>query len=365
MTTGPLAIGIDIGGHTTKLGVVNVSGEILATHRIQSRLTPESIDSYLDALLDVTTSMLDGFRADVTALGVSLIGAVREEQGCTVCAVNGPGLVGVDLRSLLGSSLGLPVSITNDLTAHTLAEYWFGVGAGSRRFLCLALGTGVGAGVVIDGNPVMFWGGTAGDAGRIILDPRSLAKCDGGVRGSAEALCGIAGIERLALERYGRAIACPELIRAARQGDDPIATGLFQEIGTHLGHLLAILSVIFFPSRIALSGGIAEAGQALLDSCATQFNSLIADFFEIVAAASGGYCTQVEIRKGLLGGDAAMIGAAARALKSTGAVVAPCSLSDHPAINSPAGDAPANAACAVSNGARHERPRGKTDSSAS
>jgi glucokinase len=323
MTTGPLAIGIDIWGHTTKLGVVNASGKILAAHRIQSQLTQESIDGYLGALLDVTTSMLDGFRADVTAVGISLIGAVREEQGGTVCAVNGPGLQGINLRTLLGSSLGLPVVLTNDLTAHALAEYWFGVGLGTSRFLCLALGTGVGAGVVIDGNPVMFWGGTAGDAGRIILDPSSSARCDGGVRGSAEALCGVAGIERLALERYSRAIPCSELIQAARRGDDPLATGLFKEIGAHLGHLLAILSVLFFPSRIALSGGVAEAGPALLDPCVAQFESLVADYFEIVAASSRGYCTTVEIRKGLLGGDAAMIGAAARALRSSGAVVAP------------------------------------------
>jgi len=323
MTTGPLAIGIDIGGHTTKLGVVNASGEILTAQRIQSHLTPESIGGYLSTLRDAAAQMSAGFRSEVKALGISLIGAVREEEGGTVCAVNGPGLEGINLRSLLGSSLGLPVSITNDLTAHTLAEYWFGVGAGSRRFLCLALGTGVGAGVVIDGNPVMFWGGTAGDAGRIILDPRSLAKCDGGVRGSAEALCGIAGIERLALERYGRAMACPELIRAARQGDDPIATGLFQEIGKHLGHLLAILSVLFFPSRIALSGGVAEAGSPLLDACVAQFESLVAGYFEIVAASSRGYCTTVEIRKGALGGDAAMVGAAVRALRSSGAMASP------------------------------------------
>jgi glucokinase len=323
MTTGPLAIGIDIGGHLTKLGVIDAAGQILASHRIPSELTVESIGGYLDTLLAAASSMREGFRADVTAVGISLIGAVREEQGGTVCAVNGPGLEGVNLRTLLGASLGLPVFLSNDLTAHTLAECWFGVGVGTRRFLCLALGTGVGAGVVIDGNPVMFWGGTAGDAGRIILDPRASAKCDGGVRGSAEALCGVAGIERLARERYGRPVACPELIQAARRGDDPVAAAIFQEIGAHLGHLLAILSVLFFPSRIALSGGVAEAGPALLDPCVAQFESLVADYFRMVAASSQGYCTTVEIRKGLLGGDAAMVGAAARALRSSGAAAVP------------------------------------------
>lgn len=323
MTTGPLAIGIDIGGHMTKFGVIDASGVILASRRIPSQLTQERISGYLDILLDTTKSMLDGFRADVTAVGISLIGAVREEQGCTVFAVNGPGLQGVNLRTLLGPSLGLPVFLTNDLTAHALAECWFGVGVGTSRFLCLALGTGVGAGVVIDGNPVMFWGGTAGDAGRIILDPGAAAKCDGGVSGSAEALCGVAGIESLALERYGRPVACPALIQAARRGDDPIAAGIFREIGAHLGHLLAILSVLFFPSRIALSGGVAEAGPALLDPCAAAFESLIADYFKMVAESSRGYCTTVEIRKGLLGSDAAMIGAAVRALRSSGAAVVP------------------------------------------
>jgi glucokinase len=323
MTAGPLAIGIDIGGHATKLGVIDASGQILASHKIPSKLTKEGIREYLDDLQDATGSMLEGFRADVTAIGISLIGAVLEEQGGTVCAVNGPGLQGVNLRTLLGPSLGLPVFLTNDLTAHTLAECWFGVGVGASRFLCLALGTGVGAGVVIDGNPVTFWGGTAGDAGRIILDPGASAKCDGGVRGSAEALCGVAGIERLALERYGRPVACEAVIQAARRADDPIAASIFQEIGAHLGHLLAILSVLFFPSRIALSGGVAEAGPALLGPCVAEFDSLVADYFETVAEASEGYCTSVEIQKGLLGGEAAMIGAAARALRATGAPAGP------------------------------------------
>ena len=321
MPSAPLALGIDIGGSTTKIGIVDADGHTLTVQRTRSDLGAESIEGYLQALVKISQQVLQDSPSPVTRIGVSLIGAVSEEKGGTVCAVNGPGLQGVDLRTLLRSSLGLPVWLTNDLTAHALAEYWFGIGAGSRRFLCLALGTGLGAGVVIDGAPVMHWGGTAGDTGRIILDPTSPATCDGGVHGSAEALCSVAGIERLARERYGRHVACPDVIRAAHDGGDPIALGIFRQVGKHLAHLLAILSVIYFPSDIALSGGIAEAGPALLDPCVTEFGALVADYFALLSSAAPDYFPPIRIRKGLIGGDAAMIGAAARALK--GGVAAP------------------------------------------
>lgn len=322
MSGSPLALGIDIGGSTTKFGIVSSRGQILATRRIPSHLGVDTVHAYLDTVFDVTRALLGEAPGEVTAIGVSLIGGIADDESGTLCAVNGPGLQGLDLRSRFEASFGLPVRITNDLTAHTLAEYWFGVGAGSMRFLCLALGTGLGAGVVIDGEPVMLWGGTAGDTGRIILDPDSSVKCDGRARGSAEALCGVAGIERLAQERHGRPVTCPEVIRAAQAGTDPISSGIIGEVGKRLGHLLAILSVIFFPTHIALTGGIAEAGTSLLDPCVAEFNSLVGDYFDLLAGSSPGFCTRAQISKGLLGADAGMIGAAARALRGCGTAAA-------------------------------------------
>ena len=80
-------------------------------------------------------------------------------------------LRGVDLRGLFAETFGLPAVVNTDLTAHALAEYHYGSGRGARRFLCMAMGTGLGAGVVINGQALRFIGGKAGDTGRVIVEP--------------------------------------------------------------------------------------------------------------------------------------------------------------------------------------------------
>ncbi len=151
----------------------------------------------------------------------------------------------------------MPIVVTNDLIAHSLAEYYFGIGKTYKRFLSVAMGTGVGCTMILNGEPVILFGGTSGDCGRIIIDPNAEISCGMSVRGSAEALCGTRGIEYLAKKYYEEIenLVARDVIIKAREGKDEIAIKVMKKIGFYLGHLLANLSVIFFPQIIAITGG--------------------------------------------------------------------------------------------------------------
>ena len=197
----------------------------------------------------------------------------------------------------------------NDVNAYALAEYTLGAGQGAQRLLCLALGTGVAIACLHHGRMIETWAGVPADAARIILDPSSEVTCNGNVRGSAEALCGTANIARLAKLRYGIDTLTPrEVISAARNGD-PLAAQVMAEIGGHVGHLLALLSPVFFPQRILLTGGTAEAGEPLLRAVRERYAGMIGDYMANLALMETGVATPVEIHKGALGPEAAVIGA--------------------------------------------------------
>ena len=219
-----------------------------------------------------------------------------------------PALRGVDIRGRLEEHYRLPVIVNNDLIAHALGEYYFGCGCGIGRFMCMAIGTGLGAGVIVNGEPLIIDGGNSGNTGLVILDPNGTID-NNGIKGSAEALCGVAGIERLALERYRRRVSARDVITGPRTGDDPLAVGIMQQIGCHLGHTLATLSAIFYPQRIALTGGTAAAGKVLLEACRREFDVLVGDFFRKISRNTDNYFQVAEIVLGENEGETGIIGA--------------------------------------------------------
>jgi predicted NBD/HSP70 family sugar kinase len=173
------------------------------------------------------------------------------------------------------------------------------------------LGTGLAIAVIVNGQAIETWGGVPADAGRIILEPGAEVMCNAGVHGSAEALCGTAHIERLARQHYNRAgITAHEVIAAAREGTDPLAHQIMTDVGCHVGHLLAILSPIFFPQRILITGGTAEAGDPLFTAIRERYQALIGGYMAELAHLEKGVRLPVEILKGSLGSEAAIIGAA-------------------------------------------------------
>ena len=310
------AIGIDIGGTDTKICLVNNEGQISELQRVPTRVKAENPDLFFEEIKQVSRRILPAAGSEVIGAGVSCLGLQNEDGSGPYLSVNVPALNNFDIRKALQDKLNLPVSVTNDLMSHTLAEYYFGCGKGSQRFLCVALGTGIGAAAVIHGEALKIWGGTSGDNGRIVLEPQSELICGGRVRGSAEALCGVAGIEAYARELYKKEnIRARDVISACRDTNDPLARQVIQKVGEHTGHLLSILSMIFSPNRIALAGGTTNAGPVLLDACRERFDTICGSFFEMLAEASPENHHKVDIRFGEIKGEAGVVGGTIEILK--------------------------------------------------
>jgi glucokinase len=307
-TDEPIALGFDIGGTTTKVGLISQSGKILAVEKTPTDVETIGLDKFLDKFLALLRGMLAQAGQPVVGIGGTFLGWIDEARSGPYLCINAPSLHGLNLRKILDEQFGLPVQLIDDSNAHALAEYSFGTGQGSRRFMNLAMGTGLSAAVILYGKPLQFTCGCAGDTGHMILRPGGPA-CSAGCKGCGEALIGVAGIERLALEKYGRPVTARQVIERARAGRDPLATAVISQIGGYVGELLASISHIFLPERISLSGGTANAGEALLKAVQDRFDYLVGDYHRLYARRSGGYYNGVEIVLGKLKEETGMIGA--------------------------------------------------------
>ncbi len=303
-------LGIDIGGTSTKMGLVRPTGDIGGLRKMPTAAHGDGPQPYLNRLDALIDDVLADDGADVDGIGVSMHGELNTDGNGTVLGLNTPALIGFDMRGHLSERYGLPVHISNDAMAHALGEYYFGSGRGVERFMCMAVGTGLIASVMIDGKPLLIDGGNSGNTGMIILDPDAPVGATG-IPGAAEDLCGVAGIERLARERYGRAVPAHDVIAAARAGHDPVATAIMTQIGAWLGQTLASLSMIFYPHRIALTGGTTTAGDVLLNACGARYDALVGNFFRHVATLPGSHYRPAEIVLGEGGAESGILGATA------------------------------------------------------
>jgi glucokinase len=313
----PLVLGIDIGGTHTKFGLVQPDGTLRMSGKITTEATGASAEPFFRRLFEALDPLIASGGADLIGIGISSHGELDQERRRPMICPNTPALRSIDVRGKIECYGKLPVTMNNDLTAHALGEYFFGCGQRIERFLCMAVGTGLGAGLIVRGKPLIIEGGNSGNTGLIILDPNGERDANG-IRGSAEGLCGVAGIERLARERYGRPRRAHEVIAAARAGNDPTAEAIMAQIGTWLGQALASLSVIFYPQRIALTGGTASAGDCLLNACRERFDDLVGDFFRDLAANTGGHFKDVEIVIGAGGSETGLLGAAVELFQQHG-----------------------------------------------
>jgi len=169
------------------------------------------------------------------------------------------------LRHALEKRFSLNCPLEVDSNAAVVAEYRHGAGRGSSRFLGVTVGTGLGGGVIIDGQLLRFTGECAGDIGHIILD-RNGRLCTCGARGCLEAMVNVAS-----LEERGQGRSVREIISGAREGDQ-IAVKALSETGWWLGLGLASLCPLFSPDTIAVGGGISAAGELLLESVRKSFH---------------------------------------------------------------------------------------------
>lgn len=295
-----LAGAIDIGGTRTKLGVVAEDGRIIerATVSTPARGNPEplveAVANRLRAMIDEACHS-DPERSEgeesAVGVGVSVAGFLDPAHETMYANANLPLLCGFPLKRELQRRLGHKCVLEVDSNAAVVAEYRFGAGKGSRRLLGVTVGTGLGGGVIVDGRLLRHTGECAGDVGHIIHDPNG-RRCTCGAHGCLEALvCSAALISR------GGGKPVRDIVRDANAGDQQ-ATSAINETAKWLGVGLASLAPLFAPDTIVVGGGVAGAGELLLEPVRASFRLHAGDDFRETVRIVG---SSLEGWEGMLG----------------------------------------------------------------
>jgi glucokinase len=313
------AIGIDLGGTKMLTGVVDEKQRIHHEHRERSTGLSE------DELVEELGQEIDQARAarpGVVAAGLGIPSTIDQRRGVAISSVNLP-IADVPIRDVMAERVGLPVFIDNDANCAALGEHLYGAGRGTRDLVLLTIGTGIGGGLIIDGEIYRGSIGAAAELGHMVIDedgPPCQGNCPN--RGCVEALASGTAIGRAgreAAERepdsaLGRALAAGEAIdgrmvtTAARDGDR-VAAVVMEQVGRHLGVALASYANIFNPDAIVIGGGAATgAGDLLLEPARAEMRSRALPPMN-----------ETPVKPAEMGEDAGMIGAAAMALREAAA----------------------------------------------
>ena len=272
----PYVLGIDIGGTNTVFGIVDARGVVVASASIKTA-KHNKIEDYLDELYQEATRLIVANDAVDKIHGIG-IGAPNSNYftGMIEDGVNLPWPTPIPLAELVSDKFGIPVAITNDANAAAIGEMTYGAARGLKDFIMITLGTGVGSGIVINGQVVYGHDGLAGELGHLIVKRNNGRLCGCGRTGCLEAYCSATGVARTARE-FLEIRTEPSLLRnipveeitskdvydAAIKGDQ-LAKDIFDYTGTLLGEALADMVVFSSPEAFILFGGLSKSGDLLL-----------------------------------------------------------------------------------------------------
>ncbi len=264
-------VGVDFGGTTVKVGLVDDAGKIRNTRVLPTRQygAPRAFAEGVAAAAASMAAARGVATRRLRGIGVGAPGTVDVARGIVQRCVNVPGWRDVPIARWLTQRLGCRCAVGNDANAFALAEWRLGAGQGANALIGLTLGTGVGGGLVWDGRLINGPTGSAGEVGHMVIDFRG-PRCGCGRRGCLEALVGTAAILRLgqALVRRGEGTLAarvrqagtlmPRVIGDAGRAGDAPARRLWDIIGRRLGIGVANLVNILNPDRIVIGGGVAN-----------------------------------------------------------------------------------------------------------
>jgi glucokinase-like ROK family protein len=271
-------VGIDVGATHVQMLLADFSARVLFEYEAPIDITegPEpcvaEIDRMLQRLLTESNQALD----DIAAIGIGVPGPVVKDAGVVTDPPIMPGWDGFPIRDRLAQMWRCPVALNNDAELGALGEWAYGAGRGERNLAYIKIGTGIGAGLLLDGQIYGGTTGSAGEIGHITLNENGLL-CSCGNRGCLETLVGGNAIARQAVEavKSGQrtqlalikpieTISARDVIAAARRGD-LIAQRIMIEAGGHLGTAIASLVNLFNPGMVVVGGGVAQIGDLLLE----------------------------------------------------------------------------------------------------
>ena len=274
----PYAIGVDVGGTNTVFGIVDKRGQILKNGSIQTSKHAEIAD-FLDELSEALESLIDqvGTKEDIKGIGV---GAPNGNYftGSIEFAPNLRWKGVIPFVEMMEKRIGIPVALTNDANAAAIGEMTYGCAKGMKDFIVVTLGTGVGSGIVVNGQLVYGYDGFAGELGHVIMRRNNGRLCGCGRSGCLEAYSSATGLARTAREYLDLRPSENSLLRkipidnitskdvfdAAMAGDD-MAKEVFKFTGEILGEAFADFVAFSSPEAIILFGGLARAGSLIMD----------------------------------------------------------------------------------------------------
>ena len=312
----PYVIGLDLGGTNSVFGIVDSRGDIKATTAIKTQGYGDNVEAYVDASIEALKIIIDqvGGIDKIKAMG---IGAPNGNyyNGTIEFAPNlewGRNGV-VPLAKLFSDKLGIPVALTNDANAAAIGEMTYGVARGMKNFIVITLGTGVGSGIVVNGQLVYGCDGFAGELGHVIVKENG-RQCGCGRKGCLETYCSATGVARSAREFLANSDE-PSLLReldpekitsydvavAAGKGDK-IANEIFEFTGKILGEACADFASFSSPEAFIFFGGLTKAGDLIMNPIKKAYDETVLNIFKGKAKF---------LVSGLEGSSAAVLGASA------------------------------------------------------
>ena len=268
-------MGIDIGGTNSVFGIVDARGNLIDSSSIKTSKHAK-FEDYLDELYTEATRLIEANDAVDKIQGIG-IGAPNANYytGRIDNAANLP-WSDFNLAEEVSQKFGIPVAVTNDANAAALGEMTYGAARGFKDFIMITLGTGVGSGIVINGQVVYGHDGLAGELGHVIIKRNNGRLCGCGRTGCLETYCSATGVARTARE-FLEARSEPSLLRnldiesitskdvydAAMNGDK-LAKDIFDYTGTILGEAMADMTVFSSPEAFILFGGLAKSGDLIM-----------------------------------------------------------------------------------------------------
>ncbi|TGB04305.1 ROK family glucokinase [Halobacillus salinus] len=270
-------LGADIGGTTVKLAVINDAGEIQKKWEIPTNTSNqgESIPEDIHRTIEETLQELHISKDRVIGIGAGAPGFVDTDTGYIHEAVN-IGWKDFDFGNILSELTGLTVWVDNDANLAALGENWLGAGKGAKNLIAVTLGTGVGGGIISNGQIINGANGTAAEIGHMTVVKEGGAPCNCGKSGCLETETSATGIVRkakLALSDYPDSILKSSIeadhltakeVFEAESAADELAVSVLADVTEVLGLAIANLAIALNPEKIVIGGGVSQAGDQLL-----------------------------------------------------------------------------------------------------
>lgn len=274
----PYVIGLDLGGTNSVFGIVDRRGSIIATTSVKTQ-EQNDVEVYVNKCCEALKKILEevGGIENIEAMGIGAPNA-NYYTGIIDNPANLPWKGQIPLAKMFSDRLGIPVALTNDANAAAIGEMAYGAAKGMKNFIMITLGTGVGSGIVVNGQVVYGSDGFAGELGHVIVDRSPEARsCGCGRKGCLETYCSATGVARTAKQIVSTTdkptllrnipleqITSKDVAIAAEQGDE-VAKEIFEYTGKILGQACADFAAFSSPEAFIFFGGLTKAGDLLMD----------------------------------------------------------------------------------------------------